>query len=181
MPNYADPLQSTGQRPLKKCVSSLSMLSSHKLIFILAFVRPYIFSVLPPGTVQIQQNDTPSNSVASYIPTTVLQIQSTLSSQIMQKLAFPFNATTEPTAVQNALIRFLTPTNSNKSPLYLITTPTDKTALATEGSSIWTITMKSWAEQLDELVLAGQYLDALALLDIIDGLALSDKVHSLCS
>ena len=71
----------------------------------------------------------------------------------------------------------MTPTSNNKSPLYLISTPTDKATVANEGSSIWSFTLKPWSDQLDELVLAGQYLDALALLDTLDDAALPDKVY----
>jgi Vam6/Vps39-like protein vacuolar protein sorting-associated protein 39 len=58
----------------------------------------------------------------------------------------------------------------------MITTPIDKTAASTEGSSIWCFSMRPWSEQIDELVIAGQYSDALALLDTIDGALLPDKV-----
>jgi hypothetical protein len=57
-----------------------------------------------------------------------------------------------------------------------VTTPTDKAAAAAEGSTIWQFKMKSWDAQIDELVVAGQYSDALALLDTIDTIALPDKV-----
>lgn len=45
-----------------------------------------------------------------------------------------------------------------------------------EGSSIWCFSMRPWPEQIDELVNAGQYSDALALLDTVDGGLLPDKV-----
>ena len=57
-----------------------------------------------------------------------------------------------------------------------MTTPTDRTAAAAEGSFIWQFSMKPWSEQIDELVLAGKYSDALALLDTIDEALLPDKV-----
>jgi hypothetical protein len=57
-----------------------------------------------------------------------------------------------------------------------MTTPTDKTAASTEGSSIWCFSMRPWSEQIDELVTAGQYSDALALLDTVDDTLLPDKV-----
>ena len=45
--------------------------------------------------------------------------------------------------------------------------------------------MKSWGEQIDELVAAGSYLDALSLLDTLDIAVVSDKVirmlASICS
>ena len=58
----------------------------------------------------------------------------------------------------------------------MMTTPIDKTAALTEGSSIWCFSMRPWPEQIDELVNAGQYSDALALLDNVDGASLPDKV-----
>ncbi|KAF8183420.1 hypothetical protein BJ912DRAFT_906001 [Pholiota molesta] len=142
----------------------------------IAFVNPYIFSVLPAGTVpQAEPSLAASNTTQpSFIPTSVIQIQSSLSLQIIQRLPFPFNAT-EATAIQNALIRLMSPSNTNKSPLYVVTTPVDKTTAASEGSSIWRFTMKPWSDQLDELVLAGQYSDALALLDTLDEAAIPDK------
>ena len=75
----------------------------------------------------------------------------------------------------------MTTSSSAKFPLLLMTTPTDRTAAAAEGSSIWQFSMKPWSEQIDELVLAGKYSDALALLDTIDEALLPDKVgeHSL--
>ena len=38
--------------------------------------------------------------------------------------------------------------------------------------------MKPWGEQIDELIDAGKYAEALALLDIIDVALLPDKVRS---
>ncbi|KAF7320029.1 Rab guanyl-nucleotide exchange factor [Mycena kentingensis (nom. inval.)] len=75
----------------------------------------------------------------------------------------------------NATVRILTPWPSSKSPLFFISTPTDKTAAAAEGSTIWQFKMKPWGVQVDELVAAGQYADALALLETIEPTALPDK------
>ncbi|KAF8969138.1 vacuolar sorting protein 39 domain 1-domain-containing protein [Flammula alnicola] len=137
----------------------------------IAFVKPYIFSLLPAGTVPIQTHQVDTSPTAtgqvqpSFNPTAVIQIRSSLSLQISQTLPFPFNAS-EATATQNALVRLMTPSSSAKSPLYVITTP---------GSSMWRFTMTPWSEQIDELVLAGQYSDALALLDTLDEASLPDK------
>jgi hypothetical protein len=57
-----------------------------------------------------------------------------------------------------------------------VTTPIDRSTAAAEGSSIWQVYMKTWAEQIDELVHSGHYADALALLDTVDQAVLSDKV-----
>lgn len=40
--------------------------------------------------------------------------------------------------------------------------------------------MKTWSEQIDELVLAGQYSDALKFLESIESKDLSDKVSPRC-
>ncbi|KAG6916169.1 hypothetical protein DXG01_008142 [Tephrocybe rancida] len=153
----------------------------------LAYVKPYIFSVLPAGCVPIHSpfssNSTLSTqSQPNFIPTTVVQIRSSISLATTQNIPFPFDpsaststlpGTTGP--IVNLTIRLLTPSPSEKAPLYLITTPTDRTAATAEGSTIWQFKMKSWAEQLDELVNGGQYADALSLLDTLDEAVLPDK------
>ena len=54
--------------------------------------------------------------------------------------------------------------------------PTDKATAATEGRTVWQLDMKPWTEQIDELVYAGRYSDALALLDTLEEAVLPDKV-----
>lgn len=83
---------------------------------------------------------------------------------------------TLPPAAQ--VIRLLTVTPTAKSPLYLLTTPSDRTVATAEGSTIWMLRMRSWAEQIDELVESALYKDALALVDSIDRTSLPDKVPS---
>lgn len=70
----------------------------------------------------------------------------------------------------------MSPSPTTNTSLFLVTTPTDRTAATAEGSSIWHFEMKPWADQLDELVLAGRYSDALKLLETIDARSLPDKV-----
>ncbi|KAF7312336.1 Rab guanyl-nucleotide exchange factor [Mycena indigotica] len=144
----------------------------------IAYVKPYVFSVLPPGAIAPAAPTDPSTAaIPAPQPTTLLQIRSSLSLQPTQTLSFPFSPTptsaTSPTP--NASLRILTPSPSAKSPLFLITTPTDKNLAAAEGSTIWQFKMKPWGTQVDELVAAGQYADALALLEIIDVTLLPDK------
>ncbi|TFK35543.1 hypothetical protein BDQ12DRAFT_634973 [Crucibulum laeve] len=151
----------------------------------IAFVKPYIFSVLPAGTVPAHPIDacipSASQPAPSFIPTTVVQIRSSISLQTSQIIPFPFDTPdsgsrpVSPTSILNASVRLLTASPSAKSPLFLVTTPIDRTAAAVEGSSIWEFTMKSWVEQIDELVVMGQYADALALLDTIEEAVLPDK------
>lgn len=157
----------------------------------IAFVKPYIFAVLPAGTVPSPPVDSNSSDTSTitqvqppFIPTTVVQIRSSLSLSATQTIPFPFNPSASTptlpttTAPANATIRLLTSSPSAKSPLFLVTTPTDRTAATTEGSTIWQFNMKPWSEQIDELVHDGQYADALALLDTIDETVLPDKVSA---
>lgn len=158
------------------------------MIWLLAFVKPYIFSVLPSGTVPMIDNKNTSgvSVLPSFIQNTVVQIRSSLSSLPVQTLAFPFasasssSATlaTGSSAAPNSTIRLLTSSPTDKSPLFLITTPTDRTQATAEGSSIWQFRMKPWAQQIDELVSDGFYADALALLDTLDQAVLPDKVRN---
>ncbi|KAF7327882.1 Rab guanyl-nucleotide exchange factor [Mycena kentingensis (nom. inval.)] len=146
----------------------------------IAYVKPYVFSVLPPGAIA---PSSPSESALAGAPppqpTTIVQIRSSISLQPTQTLSFPFNhpsSSSVPTVSPlNATVRILTPSPSSKSPLFLISTPTDKTTAAAEGSTVWQFKMKPWGVQVDELVAAGQYADALALLETIEPTALPDK------
>ncbi|KXN86467.1 Vam6/Vps39-like protein [Leucoagaricus sp. SymC.cos] len=178
----------------------------------IAFIRPYVFSVFPGGSLpsHILEGSTEpvANAAAttgvaagqhapSMIPTNVVQIRSAISSHISQLFSIPFpvpspptpnvtttdetastttaSTTTQPTPAQNATIHIPLSASSTKSPLYIITTPTDRAAAAAEGSSIWQFVMRPWADQIDELVLSGYYADALQLLDVIEDSALPDK------
>lgn len=181
MGRYQGPQTSNGRCLRKKLVGSLLFraLVMPMFFFPLAFVKPYILSTFPAGTVPTQSLETiPTSSLQaqpSFNSTTVVQIRSSLSLHISQSMSFPFNRP-DPNATQNANIRLMTASSSVKCPLYMMTTPTDKTAASTEGSSIWCFSMRPWTEQIDELVTAGQYSDALALLDTVDDTLLADKV-----
>ena len=147
------------------------------------FVKPYTFTILPAGSVPKapggEAGSAPGQPTFHSGP--VLQIHSSISLQISQSLPFPFDSvqptsSTSPPALTNNTLRLLTPSPSAKSPLFLVSTPTDRAAAASEGSSIWCFRMKSWGEQVDELIDAGKYAEALALLDTIDPVLLPDKV-----
>ncbi|KAJ3537551.1 hypothetical protein NM688_g6671 [Phlebia brevispora] len=144
-----------------------------------AFVQPYIFSILPPGTVPSSQIDGLSSltSNPTFIPSSVLEIRSSISLLPSQTIPLPFTTSSpsSPPALVNYSARLLTPSASAKSPLYVVSTPTDRATATAEGSSIWCIRMKSWGEQVDELIEAGSYADALALLNSIDQALLPDK------
>lgn len=148
--------------------------------FPLGFVRPYIFAILPAGSVPKAPGDDSGSAPGqpTFYSSPVLQIHSSISLQLSQSLPLPFNSpqsTSSPT-LTNCTLRLLTPSPSAKSPLFLVSTPTDRATTASEGSTIWCIRMKPWGEQVDELIDAGKYAEALTLLDIIDVALLPDKV-----
>ena len=149
------------------------------LILSIAYVRPYIFSVLPSGSVPTSsvEGGTSIVGTTSFVPTTVLEIRSSISLLPSQTLPVPFKAPTAGSPYPSYTARLLTSSPGAKSPLYLLTTVTDRTTATTEGSTLWSFCMKSWNEQVDELVRNGAYADALALLDSLDAAVLPDKVQ----
>jgi len=138
-----------------------------------AFIDPYVFAVLPPGTVPSEQSD---GVTPSFIPSSVVQVRSSISLASVQTVPFPPLPAGATPAASNYSIRLLTSSPSSKSPLCMIRTPIDRTTATAQGSTIWRVYMKSWGEQIDELVVAGSYLDALSLLDILDLAVVPDKV-----
>ena len=147
----------------------------HVITAPLAFIDPYVFAVLPPGTVPSGQTD---GVTPSFIPSSVVQVRSSISLANVQTVPFPPLPTGATPAASNYSIRLLTPSPSSKSPLYMIRTPIDRTAATAQGGAIWRVYMKPWGEQIDELVVAGSYLDALSLLDTLDIVVVPDKVGS---
>lgn len=145
-----------------------------------AFVKPYIFSILPAGSVPVSLLDGATELPAgpSFIPTAVLEIRSSISLIASQTLPAPFKPPVIGSPFPNHLARLLTPSPSSKSPLYLVTVPSDRATATAEGSTVWIFTMKAWGEQVDELVREGSYADALALVDSLDSALLPDKVGS---
>ena len=79
-------------------------------------------------------------------------------------------------APQAVNMRLLTASPGAKSPAFLMTTPADKSMAAAQGSTIWLLIMQGWELQIDELVDAGKYTEALMLLDTIDQTVLENKV-----
>ncbi|EKM58191.1 uncharacterized protein PHACADRAFT_171437 [Phanerochaete carnosa HHB-10118-sp] len=146
----------------------------------IAFVQPYIFTALPPGSVPVSQIEGGSTvaGASNFMPSSVIEIRSSISLQPSQTLPLPFAP--PPSTIAGAAppvhtARLLTTSPSPKSPLFLVTTPTDRATVASMGSTVWSFHMKPWEEQVDELAEAGSYADALAFLDSIDRILLPDK------
>ena len=147
--------------------------SRHLKGFLPAFIDPYVFAVLPPGTVPSEQSD---GITPSFIPSSVVQVRSSISLANVQTVPFPPLPAGATPAASNYLIRLLTSSPSSRSPLYMIRTPIDRTAATAQGSAIWRVYMKAWGDQIDELIVAGSYLGALSLLDTLDVAVVPDKV-----
>lgn len=145
-----------------------------------AFVKPYLFAALPPGSVPASQVEGAAAIAgnSNFMPSSVVEIRSSISLQLSQMLPLPFvppPATSTTATPPVHIARLLTPSPSSKSPLFLTTTPTDRAAFTSLGSTVWSFYMKPWEEQVEELVEAESYADALALLDSIDRTLLPDK------
>lgn len=142
-------------------------------------MKPYIISVLPPSTVPGSSLSEPLTSVVGQngsITQPVLQFHSSISLQCVQSVVLALRNESTLTPISNHTLRLLTPSPSSKAPIFAVSTPSDRNVASTEGSAVWCIRMKSWAEQVNELVESEAYTDALALLDTIDKATLLDKV-----
>ncbi|KAF9815620.1 hypothetical protein IEO21_04480 [Rhodonia placenta] len=144
----------------------------------LAFVKPYIFTIFPSGTVSIVQPDNSSSSTSSpptFISSPVVEIRSSLSLTPVQTLPFPPPPDDIPSPPIQHTVRLLTASSAGQGSLFVVTTPSEKATAAAAGSAIWQFQMRPWSEQVDELVEVGSYAEALALLDTVDVAVLPDK------
>ncbi|GAC76098.1 hypothetical protein PANT_19d00111 [Moesziomyces antarcticus T-34] len=141
----------------------------------LAFAKPYVFAVLPSGSVPSLKNSSLPNA---HHP--VLQIRSVGTLFAVQTLCFPPAAASgaqkpASSASSPPQVRLLTPSSGNKPPVYVVVTPTDRTTLEREGSTVWQLEMHGWGQQINELVEQGEFEEALGLLDSVDNVILEDK------
>jgi tetratricopeptide (TPR) repeat protein len=144
------------------------------------YIKPYVFSVLPASTSSSKQ--------APSFP--ILQVRSASTLVPVQTLPFPPLSDYQPSskaanappltalsqlAGNTPIVRLLTASAGGKPPLYITVTPSERGAMERDGSSIWCLEMKSWGKQIDELVEAEEFQEALALLNSIDDVLLDDK------
>ncbi|KLO10830.1 hypothetical protein SCHPADRAFT_906559 [Schizopora paradoxa] len=142
----------------------------------LAFVKPYVISILPAGTVPATSIPDASPLITGpngLVTVPALHIHSSISCQPVQSMVLPIEQ--RPGVSGGYTIRFLTPSLGSKSPVYVVTSRTDRASVTAEGQTVWVLQMRSWSEQLDELVERESYEDALALLETIDAATLPDK------
>ncbi|KAI0714450.1 hypothetical protein C8T65DRAFT_644360 [Cerioporus squamosus] len=142
----------------------------------LALVKPYVFAILPPGSVPTTHVEgIPNASASTFVPSPVVEIRSSISLSTVQTIPFPPSPSTSLPSTTTHAIRLLTPSPSARSPLFVVSTPTDRTAATNAGSAIWCFRMKPWNQQIDELVETGSYADALSLLESLDAALVADK------
>ncbi|KAH9856486.1 hypothetical protein C2E23DRAFT_865919 [Lenzites betulinus] len=140
----------------------------------IAIATPYVFVVLPSGSVPTSQVEgVQATSPSTFVTSPVIEIRSSISLSPVQTIPFPPTASNTPVTAHS--VRLLCPSPSSKSPVFVVSTPTDRTAAANTGSSIWRFRMKPWDQQISELVEAGSYTEALALLDSLDAALVADK------
>ncbi|KAH8118200.1 vacuolar sorting protein 39 domain 1-domain-containing protein [Phellopilus nigrolimitatus] len=142
----------------------------------IAYVKPYVLSIQSAGTIPASTLDPPVSAPTGpngFVQAPVLQIQSSITLQPVQHLVLPTASSFSPT------LRLLTPSSAAKGPVFAVSTPVDRNAAAVEGSAVWLFRMRTWGEQIDELVEGERYSEALALLESIDGATLPDKASRL--
>lgn len=152
-----------------------------------AYTKPYIISSFPPNSLPVPSDTDTSATALTQAPTTIpnsaLQIRSSLSLQPVQTLKYPFiedpqapppaptkpGAGAKPPVIHPHTLRLLTtsPGTGPTASSYIISTPTDRAALASEGSTLWALVLTPWQNQISELVSAQKYADALALLAVV--------------
>jgi Vam6/Vps39-like protein vacuolar protein sorting-associated protein 39 len=150
---------------------SLREIVSHTFV---ALVKPYLVSILPIGTVLSTDSSAPAHAVTG----PVLQARSTLSLTVSQTIPYPFAAlkTSKSLPTTQYSLRLLSPGPFGNSPLFLLSSPNDRTTLSVEGSALWLFDLKGWDAQIDELVAECKYSEALELLDSLEDGSVPNKV-----
>ena len=135
-----------------------------------AYSKPYIFSIQPVGTIpESAFPDPPSPSLVAngVLQAPTMTVQSSLTYKPVQSLVLPVDFA--------HTLRLLCSSPGSKAPLFITSSPTDRATAAAQGSSIWLVGMRSWSEQLDELVEEELYSDALTLLESLDAATVPDQ------
>jgi hypothetical protein len=144
---------------------------------------PFLVSLLPSS--HGGSSLLPHGSANASLPAhPAIQIRSASSLTLLQTLSLPTlvpGSTTGPlhTHTLHHLTASSTPSSQSsdtRPPLFVVSTPTERSGLAAEGGSkIWWIPFRPVGETIDELVLAGSYGEALALAQTSDARQLPDR------
>ncbi|THH09023.1 hypothetical protein EW145_g2303 [Phellinidium pouzarii] len=138
----------------------------------ITYVKPYVLSIQSTGTIPSTSISAPSSAPTGpngFIQAPVLQIQSSITLQHVQFMVLPNARSLAST------LRLLTSSPAAKAPVFAVSTPVDRNAAASEGSTLWLLKMRTWGEQIDELIEDESYPEALSLLESIDEVTLPDK------
>lgn len=134
------------------------------------FVHPYIISVLPAVAA--------ASTFTSKLTFGALSSAAETSQPNVQVLSSKTLAQVQLLRLPETGVRMVSlPTLSSgaKPPIYICSSPTDRAALETEGTTVWKLEMERWDTQVNELVRKGEFEEAIALLDSIDQVFLEDK------
>ncbi|WWD16424.1 hypothetical protein CI109_100850 [Kwoniella shandongensis] len=138
-----------------------------------AFANPYIYSIVP--VVPTSSSSTASTAVP--VPTLQVHLAPTLT--LRQTLALPSPSTGGLTVTSLVTTSTAAPQSTpaaNMLPstkLLFVSTPTDKTLAATEGSTIWGVRADHIGHEVDELVRQGRIGDAIGLVEAVGESGLS--------
>jgi len=146
----------------------------------------YLVSLFPPNTLPFHtQSSGKSNVPTQPHPGYSIQIRSYLyPTSYIQTYQYPFLANeTEQQSITNhpasasayssSNLRLLSPSSS--STVYTVSVPTDRSQFAAEGVTIWALSMKKWLAQVDELIGAELYEEALTLMASLGDAELPEK------
>ncbi|WVQ93507.1 hypothetical protein IAU59_000581 [Kwoniella sp. CBS 9459] len=147
----------------------------------LAFSNPYIYSIVPV----VSTSSVAAGSSNTPVPTVQIHLAPTLS--LRQTLALPAPLSGGLTVNSLSMTSSALPSSipaANMAPstkMLLISNPTDKHLLQSEGSSIWGLRSGDIGEQVDELVREGRLADAIGLVEAVgeNGLSPSRRLPHL--
>ncbi|OCF75081.1 hypothetical protein I204_03930 [Kwoniella mangroviensis CBS 8886] len=146
----------------------------------LAFANPYIYSVVP-----VIPSSSTSTSSAVLVPTVHIHLAPTLA--LRQALSLPAPSTGGLAVSHLANTKDAIPSSipaENMSPaikMLIVSNPTDRHLLQSEGSSIWALRSSDIAEEVDQLVKEGRVGDAIGLVEAVgqNGLSSSRRLPHL--
>jgi hypothetical protein len=141
-----------------------------------AFCNPFICSI-----VHLEDGPSATSSLSSSLAVQI-HLSPTLTLQQTVPIPTPTAGSLSITAFGPITSPIINGTSHSVSVAHIliITTPTDKTTLASEGSTVWTMTAGDIGKQIDQLVKDGQVADAVGLVKALGDSDLS-PVSSIAS
>lgn len=123
----------------------------------LAFGNPYIYSVLPAAAGSSSGSTPPLPSVRIHLAPTLA---------LRSAVTFPAPSAGGLTVSAINVSSTTGPQGQSETPrVLLVSTPTDKTLLHNEGSTVWEMRTGDVGDEVDELVKEGRVADAIGLVE----------------